>query len=103
MDEQINDIKRNIIAIGRLLWDKDLATGLNGNISVRVDEERLLLTGIKTCLGMLQEKDIFLTDLNGEVLEEGEVSTEKLMHTEVLKNFPDMKSVIHTHTTFTNA
>lgn len=103
MNEQIEGIKKNIISIGRLLWDKDLANGLNGNISVRVDDERILITGIKTCLGMLQEKDIVLADTDGNVLDEGEVSTEKLMHTEIFKNFLEAKVIIHSHTTFTNA
>lgn len=103
MDNFIQQSKRDIIAIGRLLWDKELASGLNGNISVRVDEERILLTAHSSCLGLLQEKDILLMKLDGEMLEEGRVSTEKLMHTEVYRNFPDAKAVIHTHTTYTNA
>jgi L-fuculose-phosphate aldolase len=103
MDNFIQQSKRDIIAIGRLLWDKELASGLNGNISVRIDEERILLTAHSSCLGLLQEKDILLMKLDGQMLEEGRVSTEKLMHTEVYKNFPDAKAVIHTHTTYTNA
>jgi len=113
MDEKISQLKKNMIAIGRLLWEKELASGLNGNISARVptkggsasggDESRLLLTATKTCLGLLQEKDILLTDHDGKVLEEGQVSTEKLLHTEIYKNFADAQTVIHTHTTYTNA
>ncbi len=101
--EKISELKKNIIAIGRLLWEKDLASGLNGNISLRVDENTLLLTATKTCLGLLQEKDILAINLDGTVLEEGAVSTEKLMHTEIYKQFPETQAVIHSHTTFTNA
>jgi len=92
-----------MIAIGRLLWERDLASGLNGNISVRVDGERILLTATKTCLGMLQEKDILLIDENGNVLEDGAVSTEKIMHAGIYRSFPELSAVVHTHTTFTNA
>ncbi len=92
-----------MIAIGRLLWEKDLVTGLNGNISIRVDEDKFLLTATQTCLGLLQEKDILRMNLKGEVLEEGAVSTERLLHTEIYKSFPEVMAVIHTHTTFTNA
>jgi len=101
--EKISELKKNMIAIGRLLWEKDLASGLNGNISLRVDEQTVLLTGTKTCLGLLQEKDILLIGLDGTVLEEGAVSTEKLMHTEIYKEFPETQAVVHSHTTFTNA
>ncbi len=103
MDQAIKNLKIDIIAIGRVLWEKELASGLNGNISARVDEERILLTAHGTCLGLLQEKDILLMKANGELLEEGKVSTEMLLHTEIYKNFPDAKAVIHTHTTYTNA
>jgi len=101
--EEIEKLKKNIIAIGRLLWEKDLVSGLNGNISRRVDGETILLTAHDSCLGLLQEKDILHMKLNGEMLEEGSVSAEKLLHTEIYKNFPETTAVVHTHTTYTNA
>jgi len=101
--EQVSEAKKNVVAIGRLLWEKDLASALNGNISARVDNERLVLTATKTCLGLLQEKDVLLTSNSGEVLEEGEVSSEKPLHTAIYKNFSEVKAVIHTHTIYANA
>ena len=103
MDAAVKNLKTDIVAIGRVLWEKDLASGFNGNISARVDAEHIVLTGHGTCLGLLQEKDVLLMKVSGELLEEGKVSTEKLLHTEIYKNFPDVKAVIHTHTTYTNA
>jgi len=102
-DEHIENLKQKIVAIGSLLWEKDLASGLNGNISVRIDEEKILLTAHNACLGLLQEKDILLMKINGELLDEGKVSTEKLLHTEIYQNFSETQAVIHTHTTYTNA
>ncbi|MGE0267609.1 MAG: class II aldolase/adducin family protein [Candidatus Omnitrophota bacterium] len=101
--ENIHQLKKNIIAIGRLLWEKDLVSGLNGNISARVDLERILLTATGSCLGMLQEEDILLMKLTGEMIDQGKVSTEKLLHTEIYKNFKETTAIIHTHLTFTNA
>ncbi len=92
-----------MITIGQLLWRKDLASGLNGNISRRIDKDSILLTAHGTCLGNLETNDILAMKLDGELLEEGSVSTEKLLHTEVYKNFSDAQAVIHTHTTYTNA
>jgi len=104
-EDRIQHLKENIMAIGRLLWEKEIASGLNGNISTRVDEGKILLTAHSTCLGLLDPNDILLTDLNGQILDGSEagVSTEKLLHTEIYKNFPSVKAVIHTHTTYTNA
>ena len=100
--ERVNKLKKDIIAIGRLLWDKEFASGLNGNISVRVDEETILLTATKTCLGLLKEEDILLMKVSGELIDEGSVSTENTLHTEVYKNFIETQAVIHTHTTYVN-
>lgn len=102
-ENDIKQLKTNVIAIGRLLWEKDLVSGLNGNISVRVEDDTILLTAHSTCLGLLHDKDILTMKLDGQLLEEGSVSTEKLLHTEIYKNFPEVLAVIHTHTTFTNA
>jgi L-fuculose-phosphate aldolase len=100
---QTQPYKKEIIAAGRLLWEKNLASGLNGNISHRIDKDSVLLTAHGTCLGNLEAKDILGMKLDGEMLDGGTVSTEKMLHTEIYKNFPDAKAVIHTHTTYTNA
>jgi L-fuculose-phosphate aldolase len=103
INDQIQNYKTNIITIGRFLWEKDLVSGLNGNMSCRVDEETILLTAHGSCIGLLQTKDILLMKLDGTLIDEGSVSTEKYLHTEIYKNYPETTAVIHTHTTYTNA
>ena len=103
MKTEFHNLKDEMIAIGQLLWRKDLAGGLNGNISRRVDKDTILLTAHGTCLGNLEETDILPMKLDGTMLEEGSVSTEKLLHTEIYGNFPDAQAAVHTHTTYTNA
>jgi L-fuculose-phosphate aldolase len=92
--------KEQIIEIGQLLWEKNLASGLNGNISARRDEQSYWITGRGTCLGRLQQKDILAVSLQGEVVDEGQPSSEKFMHTEVYRHFSETQAVIHTHLTF---
>src|SRR3984885_10592055 len=92
-----------IIRIGKLLWDKGLVTGFNGNISARIDADSILITATGTCLGYLKLTDIVTLSLKtGEVTGGGKASSERFMHTEVYKNFPDIKAVVHTHPTYTN-
>ena len=55
--KQIKEQKQRIIEIGQLLWQKNLATGLNGNISMMADDKTIIYTGHKTCLGLLKEAD----------------------------------------------
>jgi L-fuculose-phosphate aldolase len=99
---KIKILREHLISTGRLLWEKDLGSALNGNLSARVEDDVILLTAHATCFGMLQESDLVLMRLNGEVLEGGKVSTEKLMHTEIYKNFPNANAVVHTHTPYIN-
>jgi len=97
------EIKNKIIETGKLLWDKGLVTGFNGNISARVDAGTILITATGTCLGYLKPNDIVaLSLMTGEVLGDGKASSEKFMHTEVYKNFPDINAIVHTHPTYTN-
>jgi len=97
------ELKNKIIEIGKLLWDKGLVTGFNGNISSRIDADTILITATGTCLGYLKSTDIVTLNLKtSEVIGEGKASSEKFMHTEVYKNFPDIKAVVHTHPTYTN-
>lgn len=96
-------LTEEIIRIGKLLWDKGLVTGFNGNISARVDADTILITATGTCLGYLKSTDIVTLNLkSGEIIGEGKASSERFMHTEVYKNFPDIKAVVHTHPTYTN-
>jgi len=101
--QKLKQLKEQLISTGRLLWDKNLASALNGNLSARVDGDIIVITAHGTCLGMLKDDDLVVMRLDGEILDGGKVSTEKLMHTEIYKNFPEVKAVVHTHTPYINA
>lgn len=101
--KQFNKHYTHIIDIGRLLWEKDLVGGLNGNISVRLGMQSCLITGSGTCLGSLRRQDLVRLGLDGKVIDRGVPSSEKCLHLEIYKAFPDVKAVVHTHTTFTTA
>lgn len=91
-----------IIRIGRWIWDKDLSGGASGNLSLRVDDEVILITGRGTCLGALKTEDVCTIRMDGEPLVKGFVpSSEKLFHTSVYQHL-DAKAVVHVHPTFCN-
>ena len=94
-----NGIKKDVIEIGKLLWEKDLVSGLNGNISCRFDAKKYLITGRGTCLGRLNTNDLVMTDADGKVYGKGQTSSERTLHAAIYQNFPDVKAVIHTHLT----
>ncbi len=97
-----NTLKQEIIRIGKLMWDKGLVFGFNGNISARIDANTVLITATGTCLGYLTEKDILTMNLEGQVIGEGKASSERLLHTSIYKALSNIQCVVHTHTTYTN-
>ncbi len=101
-DALVQKLKKEVIEAGKLLWDKDLVTGFNGNISVRVDMEIILITGRGTCLGRLNGGDFALMDLDGNNLDGGQASSERALHSEIYKNFRETNAVLHTHTVYSN-
>jgi L-fuculose-phosphate aldolase len=98
----IQNKKKEIIEIGKLLWDKDLASGLNGNISCRRHDKKYFITGRGTCLGRLRNDDIVLTDTDGKVYGKGQPSSEKTLHSAIYEHFNDTQAVVHTHLTYTS-
>ena len=75
-------MKKNIaeiIEISREIYDKGLVSGKSGNISARFKNETkdiIAITPTLKSLSELNEKDIVLVDLDGNVLTKGKPSSE---------------------------
>ena len=95
MSEQ--ELKLEIIQVGRRLYATGLAVAKSGNLSARIDNENILITGTGTFLGQLKESEIVKVNLtNGKAQGELKPSSELPLHTLVYKNFP-AKVVLHCH------
>jgi L-fuculose-phosphate aldolase len=91
-------IKAAICEIGQRMWQRGLVAGSDGNISVRLNDEQILCTPTMCSKGFMQPADICLLELTGEqVAGEKRRSSEALLHLEILKARPDVKSVVHCH------
>lgn len=95
MSEQ--QLKLEIISVGKRLYAAGLAVAKSGNLSARIDNENILITGTGTFLGQLKESDIVKVNLITNKLE-GTLnpSSELPLHGLVYKNF-SAKVVIHCH------
>lgn len=104
-EKKIQDAKKNIIAIGRLLWEKDLTAGMSGNISIRLNDESFLITATQTCLGLLCEPDIVCLGYDGTVLGNGQgaPSTEWRLHAAIYQELRECDACIHVHALHANA
>ncbi len=89
--------KKQIIEIGKKLYEKNLTSGTSGNISIKSDDG-ILITATGTALGNLREEDVILINKeNGNEISFGKASSEKKLHVEIYKKRPDIKAIIHTH------
>lgn len=95
------DMRVEMSKVAKMMWDKRLTNAAGGNFSVKVDENRILLSPSmmsenKHC--EMRPEDFLLIDYDENILEgEGKLSRETLMHVLILKNIEGCGSVIHAH------
>lgn len=96
--------KNELTQICRLLYERNLVTATDGNVSKRLADGNILLTPSGKSKGFLTAEEILALDLYGNVLEgNGKASKEYPMHRAVYEKRPDAMAVIHTHPVFATA
>ena len=87
-----------ICRVGGLLYDRGYAAANDGNLSVRVGEDRLLITPSGVSKGRMTPDMLLVTDLDGQVVEgDRHPSSETKMHLMVYRRRPDAGAVVHAH------
>ncbi len=96
--ENIDHLKKQIIEAGLHLIKEGLVTRTWGNISIRVDENTMLITPSGRLYEDLTLSDIVLVNYHTSK-HEGPVkpSSEKELHCEIYCNRKEVQAVIHTH------
>ena len=92
--------RQEICAVGRRLYDLFFIAGNDGNISVRLDAERILVTPSGVSKGRMKPEDMVVVSVEGQVLAaaKGRVpSSEHLMHLKVYHHRPEIRAVVHAH------
>ena len=62
------EFREDICQIGRLVFQKGWVAANDGNITVRMDAERILATPTGVCKGMMQPDDLIVVDMEGNKL-----------------------------------
>lgn len=96
------DLRLAIVETGRLCYAQGLMPANNGNISVRMGDDRVLITPSTLCKGHLEPDDLLVIDLSGQLLKadsrrKRRISSETPMHLEAYRQRPDIRAVIHAH------
>ena len=98
------EIREEIVEMGRRLHMLGYVAGSDGNISCRLDENRILITPSGYSLGFLHASKLVMIDLKGQIIYDAQSnpqtlhpSAEMRMHLEVYRQRPDVNAVIHAH------
>jgi len=92
------EYRDEIIRVGRLVFDKGWVAANDGNISIRLDGERILATPTGMCKGMMEPDDLIVLDRQGrKIAGHRERTTEINMHLTIYDLRPDIRAVVHAH------
>jgi L-fuculose-phosphate aldolase len=90
--------KKEIIEIGKRMYAKGYVVASEGNMSIRIGADKILITPSGKNKGMLKEKDLVVVDLKGKKLSGSlKPSSELLMHLFVYQKRKDINAVVHAH------
>ena len=97
-DKPLSKLKEEICDIGRRIYNKGFAAGNDGNISFRLGPNEVLCTPTQICKGFMKPSDLCIVDMEGNQLAgHRKRSSEVLLHLTIMKERPDVKSVVHCH------
>lgn len=97
--------RKEVLETARNISNSHMVMGTWGNVSFRIDDEPMMLI---TPSGMnydtMSVEDIILTDFEINIIEgKWKPSVESPTHAEIYKHRPDVKAIVHVHSTYATA
>lgn len=90
--------RRDLVQFGRMLHAQGFVAATDGNLSIRMDAGRVMVTPSGFSKGMLRAEDMVIVDLDGRKLSgTHSPSSEIAMHLTIYKMRPDVGAVVHAH------
>src|SRR3954451_6108718 len=92
------ELRDDICQIGRLVFQKGWVAANDGNITIRLDADRILAKPTGVCKGMMHCDDLIIVDMKGNKIQcRAERTSEIAMHTTVYDLRPYIRPVVHAH------
>jgi len=90
-----------VLATAKAMLEHGLVEGTSGNLSGRLEGGLVCLTPSSVAYDTMTLDDLVVVDLEGEVVSgKRSPTTEKDLHLSVLRRYPELGSVIHTHAVY---
>lgn len=98
LDSLERDLRQELVLFCGWLSRLGFTPGTSGNLSVRLNPERILVTPTGMSKGLIQESDMVIVDLHGNRISgTRRVTSEIGMHLAVYRQRQDVGSVVHSH------
>lgn len=96
--EREEALRQEICQVCHLLYERGYVVSNDGNVSVRLGEDRLLITPSGVGKGRMTPEMLVVCDLEGNVLAgDRHSSSESGMHRMLYRQRPDVQAVVHAH------
>lgn len=93
-----SELRERLALVCQRLYQKDLIAAGDGNVSLRLDAERVLVTPSGFHKGFIRPDELIITDLHGRKLRgTHKPSSEFAMHALIYAERPDVFAVVHAH------
>jgi len=91
----------DVLDAAKGMLERGLVSGTAGNVSGRIDENRVCLTPSSVPYETMTLDDLVVTDLDGNVVEGTRGPTsEKALHLSCFRKYPEIGGVIHCHAAY---
>ncbi len=95
--------KKTLIEACKRMYNNGLTVGSWGNISMRISDDRIIITPSGSNYMKMNIEDIVVMDLNGNKIE-GRLnpSSERLMHYQIYRKRNNVNAIVHTHSIYSS-
>ena len=104
MPQTESELRQLICRVGQLMYRQGYVDGAGGNISARLDDDRILMTPSGLALGFLDAEQLIVVNTSGERVDEPSEAnahlrptSESAMHLECYRQRDDVQAVVHAH------
>src|SRR4029077_5704705 len=90
--------REEIVRYGRMLHQRGFVAAMDGNLSVRLDRERILVTPTCVSKGAMRAADLVIVDQEGTRVAGRRNETSEIgLHVLIYRMRPDFQAIVHPH------
>lgn len=99
----MENLVEKVVNASHYVFERKLVSGKAGNVSARFKDKELDIIAITpsgVSLADVNQENIVLVDLEGNLLSQGNPSSELFLHLQIYKKMGDIKGIVHTHSPY---